>query len=95
MAEENIVDYTTGVFKRNYTLEGCKYYYIVAPEFYGNDEGLDFTGAMLVTLCYPKGTIFFKMVYDEDNGNFVPENPGLAIDRQLLLSISEAIHRTV
>jgi hypothetical protein len=91
--DENLIDYTTGVFKKNYSYEGCKYYYIVCPELYEDDtDGLEPTGAMLITLCHPKGTVTFKMLLDDATGNFIPENKNLLVDEILLKIISDAIH---
>lgn len=87
--DENLVDYNSGVFKRSYTLEGCKYYYIVAPELYSESGDLESTGAMHVLMSHPGGTSFFKLVLQEDR--WVPEDKQIVLDEIFLEMIGNAI----
>jgi hypothetical protein len=82
-------DYTRGVFKRNYLADGIKYYYIVAPDLYSTEQGLENTGAMIVLMTYPGGTANFKMIHTR-NG-YVPVSEKIVVESGLLKMISDAI----
>jgi len=82
-------DHTKEVFKKNYLADGCKYYYIVAPDLYSTDQGLENTGAMIVLMTYPGGTANFKMI--KTRNGYVPVSEKIVVESGLLKMISDAI----
>ncbi|MBS1598409.1 MAG: hypothetical protein JST75_09285 [Bacteroidetes bacterium] len=86
---ENLVDYTSGVFKKNFSADGCKYYFIIAPEMYPDMDGLGNTGKMHCLICSTKGTHTFLLT--KSNGYWKPEDKNIIIDDALLKLIDHEI----
>lgn len=92
MADNELIDYTTGTFTLPVITADAKGYASVHANLYRDEDGLDFTGTYFVYLLHPvMGVCKFNMEFDEEIARWITRDAMPWVANELILQIADEI----